>query len=304
MKPILIVIISSIICLIACASRPAQTDKEARPLILTTDFSLKDGAVSAMKGVAYGVSPRLVVSDLTHEIEPYNIWEAAYRLQQTFRYWPSGTVFVTVVDPGVGSNRKSIALRTKTGHYFIGPNNGHLTLIVDEAGVDQVRDINEASQRLKGSDESYTFHGRDLYVYVGARLAAGRVQLEELGPPLASALVRLPYQAAALNDGHVVGNIPVLDPNYGNVWTNIPKSMVNARFGGATDLRVRIFNNKLKVYDQRLPIVDTFAGVPSGKPLLYFNSLLNLSAALNQGDFAKRYKIRSGPEWSMRVSRD
>lgn len=257
-----------------------------------------------MKGVAYGVNSGLIISDLTHEIEPYNIWEAAYRLRQTYKYWPAGTVFVTVVDPGVGSSRKSVALRTKSGHYFIGPDNGHLTLVTEEAGVDQVRDIDEAKQRLKGSDESYTFHGRDLYVYVGARLAAGHVSLEELGPVLNGDLVRLPYQAAMVKDGKVIGNIPVLDPNYGNIWTNIPKALVKSQFAEAKALRVEVFNGKQKVFDQRLPLVDTFAGVGTGKTLLYFNSLLNVSAALNQGDFAKHFKIRPGPEWTMRLSRD
>jgi S-adenosylmethionine hydrolase len=304
MKPTLTVITSFLVCLVACVSHPSRIPSEEHPLVLTTDFGLKDGAVSAMKGVAYGVDPRLVISDLSHEIEPYNIWEVAYRLEQTYKYWPAGTVFVTVVDPGVGSQRKSVAVRTKTGHYFVGPDNGHLTLVADGADVDQVRAIDENQQRLKGSAESHTFHGRDLYVYVGARLAAGQVRLEELGPPLTGELIRLPYQPATVKDGALIGNIPVLDPNYGNVWTNISKAMVKSQYERTQVFRVRIFNGEKKIFDQRLPLSETFSGVARGKPLLYFNSLLNLSAAVNQGDFAKRYKIRSGPDWHLHLSPD
>src|SRR6185437_13933688 len=103
-------------------------------VVFQTDFGLQDGAVSAMKGVAMGVSQDLKLFDLTHEIPAYNIWEAAYRLQQTAQYWPAGTVFVSVVDPGVGSERKSVVLKTKSGHFFVTPDNGTLTLIARSLG--------------------------------------------------------------------------------------------------------------------------------------------------------------------------
>src|SRR3712207_6613575 len=102
---------------LACTSRPKA------PLVLNSDFGLKDGAVSAMKGVAYSVDSQLVISDLTHEITPYDISEGAFRLYQALPFWPQGTVFVVVVDPGVGSARNAIAARTRSGHYFIGPDN-------------------------------------------------------------------------------------------------------------------------------------------------------------------------------------
>src|SRR3954465_8481403 len=105
-------------------------------VVFQTDFGLKDGAVSAMKGVAMGVSRDLKLFDLTHEIPPYNIWKAAYRLQQAAQYWPAGTVFVSVVDPGVGSERKSVVLKTKSGHFFVTPDNGTLTLIAQSLGID------------------------------------------------------------------------------------------------------------------------------------------------------------------------
>lgn len=118
-------------------------------LILQTDFSLKDGAVSAMKGVAFGVDHNLKIFDLTHEIPPYNIWEGAYRLYQTANYWPQGSVFVSVVDPGVGTDRKSVVLKTKNGQYFVSPDNGTLTLVAESLGIESVRQIDEKTNRLK-----------------------------------------------------------------------------------------------------------------------------------------------------------
>src|ERR1700742_457226 len=151
-------------------------------VVFQSDFGLKDGAVSEMKGVAMGVSPELKLYDLTHEIPAYNIWEAAYRLQQTVPYWPAGTVFVSVVDPGVGTSRKSVVLLTKTGQYIVTPDNGTLTLIAESLGIAAIREIDEAVNRRQDSKKSYTFHGRDVYSFTAARLAAGVIFFEQGGP--------------------------------------------------------------------------------------------------------------------------
>ena len=283
---------------------PCDSDKVAAPtfpLVLLTDFSLRDGAVSAMRGVAYQVDPHLYISDLTHEVTPYNIWEAAFRLNQTYLFWPSGTVFVTVVDPGVGSARHSIAVRAKSGQIFVGPDNGLFTLVSEGSGLSEVRVIDEARQRRQGSAESYTFHGRDLYVYVGAQLASGKIKLEDLGPLADKPLVQLGHKQPQFTDGKASGLVNVLDPNYGNVWTDIPKTLITNNFGNTREFNVTIFHAGKKIYVAKLPLVTTFSAVPIGQPLLYFNSLLNLSVALNQGDFAKKHKIGSGPEWTFEV---
>lgn len=286
-----------LVVLSACASftRP-------RPLVLTTDFGVKDGAVSAMKGVAATVDSRIPVSDLTHEIQTYNIWEAAYRLKQTYSFWPAGSVFVTVIDPGVGSSRRSIVGLTKSGHYFVGPDNGVFTLVGDDSGWSEVRAIKEDEYRRKGSESSYTFHGRDVYAYVGALLAGGQLNFKGLGQIVAPAeLVRFPYQKAEVRGKSILGNVPVLDTNFGNVWTNIPRSLVIGKFPKARRYFVKITHNKKLVYSGTLPLVDTFAGVAKGAPLLYFNSLLNLSVALNMANFAARYHVASGPEWNVQI---
>ncbi|MES2962359.1 MAG: S-adenosyl-l-methionine hydroxide adenosyltransferase family protein [Bdellovibrionota bacterium] len=271
-------------------------------LVIMTDFGLKDGAVSAMKGVAYATSPDVRVFDLTHEVPAYDIWEGAFRLAQTYKYWPPGTVFVTVVDPGVGSERKSIVAKTKSGHYFVGPDNGLYTLIGDDSGFESVRVLDEAKQRLKGSEDSYTFHGRDLYVYVGARLAGGQLTFDQVGEELKDGALRIPYQKAQSSIGAIKGMIPVLDPQYGNVWTNVPRALVRETFKDAKSLRVTVKQGPRVAFSGELPLAETFAGVAKGKPLLYFNSLLNLSLALNQGNFAARHKISSGPDWTIEIT--
>jgi S-adenosylmethionine hydrolase len=272
-------------------------------VVYQTDFGLKDGAVSEMKGVAMEVSPDLKLFDLTHEIPAYNIWEAAYRLEQTVRYWPAGTVFVSVVDPGVGTDRKSVVLKTKSGHFIVSPDNGTLTLVAQSLGIDQIRQIDESINRRKDSQKSYTFHGRDVYSYTAARLASGVITFEQVGPLLpVQQVVSLNYQRAQLSGKAIKGNIPALDVQYGNVWTNIPDTLFNQlkpKFGDIVKVTI-LYKNKT-VYQGSMPYSQTFGEVAEGKPLAYINSLLQLSFALNQGDFAKQYGISSGGDWSVEV---
>ncbi|GAA7628710.1 S-adenosyl-l-methionine hydroxide adenosyltransferase family protein [Helicobacter pylori] len=271
-------------------------------LILQTDFSLKDGAVSAMKGVAFSVDSNLKIFDLTHEIPPYNIWEGAYRLYQTASYWPKGSVFVSVVDPGVGTKRKSVVLKTKNGQYFVSPDNGTLTLVAQTFGIDSVREIDEKANRLKGSEKSYTFHGRDVYAYTGARLASGAITFEQVGPELPAKVVEIPYQKAKATKGEVKGNIPILDIQYGNVWSNISDKLLNqAKIKLNDTLCVTIFKGSKKQYEGKMPYVASFGGVLEGQPLVYLNSLLNVSVALNRGNFAQKYQIKSGADWNIDI---
>lgn len=273
-------------------------------LILQTDFSLKDGAVSAMKGVAFSVDSNLKIFDLTHEIPPYNIWEGAYRLYQTASYWPKDSVFVSVVDPGVGTNRKSVVLKTKNDQYFVSPDNGTLTLVAQTLGIDSVREIDEKANRLKGSEKSYTFHGRDVYAYTGARLASGAITFEQVGPELPPKVVEIPYQKAKATKGEVKGNIPILDIQYGNVWSNISDKLLNqAKIKRNDILCVTIFKGSKKQYEGKMPYVASFGDVPEGQPLVYLNSLLNVSVALNRDNFAQKHQIKSGADWNIDIKK-
>lgn len=273
-------------------------------LVLQSDFGVKDGAVAAMKGVATGVSTAIPIYDLTHEIPAYNIWEAALRLEQTAEYWPAGTVFVSVVDPGVGSERKSVVLRTRSGHYFVTPDNGTLTFVASRLGIDAVREIDEATNRRRNSQKSYTFHGRDVYAFTGARLAAGVISFEQVGPELPPQVVSIEHQRPRYENGAVDGNIPILDVQYGNVWTNIDRqTFEQLQVATGDSVEVTIRQGAKVVARLEAPYLTTFAAAAPGRPLLYLNSLDRVALALNQASFAERHHVQSGPAWSIHLSR-
>jgi S-adenosylmethionine hydrolase len=273
-------------------------------VVFQSDFGVKDGAVSAMKGVAASVDPDLKLYDLTHEIPAYNIWEAAYRLEQTAAYWPAGTVFVSVVDPGVGTERKSVVMRSKTGHYFVTPDNGTLTLVAESLGIDEIREINESLNRRQQTERSYTFHGRDVYAFTGARLAARIISFEEVGDRLPDSVMKIPYQKPRSEGDSIVGSISILDIQYGNVWTNINDSIFKLlQVTPSKKVEVEIRCNDSLVFKQIIPFVNTFGDVPEGKPLAYMNSLMNFSLAVNMGNFSETFKVQSGPGWTVIVRR-
>ncbi len=273
-------------------------------LVFQSDFGEKDGAVASMRGVAFTVLPELNMFDLTHEIPTFDIWAASYRLNQVANYWPAGTVFVSVVDPGVGTDRRSVVLKTKSGHYFVTPDNGTLTLVADELGVAAVREIDEAVNRLKNSEKSYTFHGRDVYAYTGARLAAGIITFNQVGKKLPSKVRRLSYEIAREDSGIIQGNIPILDVHYGNIWTNISRDLFwEIKPEVLERLRVKITQGDKVIYDQHVPFVNTFGQVKLGEPVIYINDLLNVAIAINQGDFAGVHGIESGADWNITLSR-
>ncbi|MFN8345524.1 MAG: SAM-dependent chlorinase/fluorinase [Spirosomataceae bacterium] len=277
---------------------------QSKTVVFQTDFGLKDGAVSAMKGVAMGVDPTLRLFDLTHEIPAYNIWEAAYRLEQTAVYWPKGTVFVSVVDPGVGTERKSVVLKTKSGHFFVGPDNGTFTLIAESLGIGEVHEINEALNRRQNSQASYTFHGRDVYAYTAARLAAGVITLAQAGKRLPDEVVKIPYQKAVFDGKTLAGAIPILDVQYGNVWTNISADLFKKlNVSAGQKVKVTIWENEKTVFQGEVPFAHTFGEVPEGMVMGYFNSLMNFSLAINRGDFSAKYGIKSGPGWKIKVEK-
>lgn len=292
-----------LVCLLFMAFLCRTASAQNKIVVFQSDFGLKDGAVSAMKGVAMEVSTDLKLYDLSHEIPAYNIWEAAYRLLQTVPYYPKGTVFVSVVDPGVGTERKSVVLKTNSGHYIVSPDNGTLTLLAESLGIESVREINEAVNRRKDSGKSYTFHGRDVYAYTAARLAAGTISFEQVGKQLPNQVVSISYQKALMENDKIKGNIPVLDAQYGNVWTNISAellSQLGVKHGD--QLHLTVYHQNKKIYEGNIPYHATFGEVQEGKPLAYLNSLLELSFAINQGNFAAVNQIKSGPEWKVEIN--
>lgn len=269
------------------------------PLVLQSDFGYADGAVSAMYGVAESVCPELRVFDLTHDIPQYDIWEASYRLIQTVSYWPKGSVFVSVVDPGVGSTRRSIGVKTAEGQYIITPDNGTLTHIKRMCGIVEARVIDESINRLPNSGESYTFHGRDIYAYTGARLASGIITFEQVGPAVpAESVIELPVIEARKEGEAITGTIDVLDVRFGSLWTNISRELfaqLGITHGGRVE--VTISNDTRTLYKNIMVYAKSFADVNVGEPLLYVNSLDCVAVAINQGSFSKAYNIGTGITW-------
>lgn len=272
-------------------------------LLLQTDFGLAEGSIAEMKGVAFSVDRNLKIFDLTHLIPPYDVWEAAVRLQQAAPFWPTGTVFVSIVDPGVGTGRRAVVVRSKTGHFFVGPDNGTFTFVAERLGIEAVREIDETVNRLVGSERSHTFHGRDIFAYTGARLAAGVIDFERVGPVVTGGLVELAHAAPKQTGPLVRGTILALDQPFGNVWTNIRVGVLDSagvRLGDTLGVTIR--SRGTVRFQGRLPFVKSFGAVGRDRPLAYLDSMLDLAFALNQASFATRYRVARGSEWEVEVA--
>ena len=275
-------------------------------LVFQTDFGLDDGAISAMEGVAYCVDRDLNIRHLTHNIPQYNIFDASYRLYQAINYWPEGTTFVSVVDPGVGSARKSVVAKTENNYYIVTPDNGTLTHIDKFLGIKEVRQIEESTNRLKNSELSYTFHGRDVYAYTGARLASDTISFEEVGPKMdPSEIIRLDLFGCKKIENGVLGQIDILDVRFGSLWTSIPyEDFKECGFEFGEDIRVEIFHNDVLVYSNKVNYGKSFADVAINEPLIYMNSAYHMAVAINQGSFSKVYGIGVGSEWKITMTRE
>ena len=268
------------------------------PLIFQSDFGRADGAVGAMCSVAYCVCGDLKISDLTHEIPQYDIWRPL-RLIQTVSYWPERRGIRICCGSGVGSTRRSIVAQTEGGQYVVTPDNGTLTHIKKLAGIPGSQVIDESVNRLPGSGESYTFHGRDIYAYTGARLASGIIGFEGVGPEVpVESVVEIPFVPAKLEENEVSGTIDVLDVRFGSLWTNIPRELF-LKMGVSYGERIEVIIEKRghTVYRTSLIYAHSFADAFIGEALVYVNSLDFMAVAINQGNFARAYNVGTGLSW-------
>ena len=274
-------------------------------LVFQTDFGLDDGAISAMEGVSFGVSRDLNIRHLTHNIPQYNIFDASYRLYQAINYWPEGTVFVSVVDPGVGSSRKSVVAKTVTGQYIVTPNNGTLTHINKFVGITELREISERTNRLENSELSYTFHGRDVYAYTGARLASNTIDMEGVGPKMdLDEVVQLELFGCQEIENGVRGQVDILDVRFGSLWTSIPyEEFKKCGFEFGDTVLVTIYNRDKIAYTGQIVYGRSFADVPVSSPIIYMNSAYHIAVAINQGSFAKAYGIGVGSDWKITMQK-
>jgi len=270
-------------------------------LVFQTDFTYKEGAVCAMYGVVKSVDRELEIIDGTHEIPQFDVWSASYRLYQSMRFWPEGTVFVSVVDPGVGTPRRASVALTKDGYYVVTPDNGSLTHLEHFIGIQAIRKIDESVNRLRGKNTEGVsiFHGRDLFSYCAARLASGKIDFKGVGPTYpVEEIITLPIQEPRTAEGVVYGNCEINDPNFGNLWTNIPLEVFQRAgftYGDMIDVRIR--RGEKVVFSERLLFQASFGYAGKGQAIIYNNELMRIAFAVNQGSFCEQYDVGYGPSW-------
>lgn len=255
-----------------------------------TDFGIRDWFVGAMKGVALGIAPNSQVVDITHHLEPGDIRSASFGLKSCHMFYPEGTVFVVVVDPGVGSTRKILCARGG-GRYYVGPDNGVLSQALEDISGDiSVWNITNDNYFLHPL--SATFHGRDIFTPVGAHVAAG-VHVSKMGS-LIDDYIRLPLPSPLVKNGSILGEIIYID-RFGNAFSNID---VNA-LSETTAQTVY-----LPRHDIELPTGKYYTAVDEHEPLGLINSEGYMEVAVNKGNAAKKFSLSIGDPVVVRTTSD
>src|SRR5712692_3337972 len=275
--------------MVACsrqAALPTATQASAaRPIIVfMTDFGTANDAVAICRAVIYSIAPEVRVTDITHQVTPFSIEEASRFLYGVTPYYPAGTVFLVVVDPGVWTSRKAIAVKSKKGQYFILPDNGVITPVLDRDGLESAREITNQHWMI-GASLSSTFHGRDIFSPAAAHLAAGW-EFDLVGPPVQQ-LVRLTPKTSVTSAKGIEGDVIGLDDPYGSLITDIPGEDFK-QLGYNLGDKVFVQINKKTV---ALPYAKTFMDVPVGESLLYVDSRDRVGIAVNQGSYARKFNI-------------
>ncbi len=264
---------------------PPVESKPNGVVAFMTDYGTKDFYVGAVKGVIYSTFPDARVIDITHEVTPFEVHEGAVTLWLAAREFPPGTVFVAVVDPGVGTERRAIAMETKNDLFFVAPDNGLLTLAMNEFGVEQIREVtNEEWMRLP---VSYSFHGRDIFGPAGAHLAQGW-DLSEAGPEVTDP-VMLQIEPAQVEENQVMGQVLMVD-QYGNFQANIGGGMlaeIGLEFGDKVSVKV----NETEIESV---FVNTYGDVPEGDDLIFVASTDLVEISINMGSAAEKFGAEIG----------
>ncbi len=272
-------------------------------LVFQTDFTYKEGAVAAMYGVVKSVDPDIEIITATHEIPQYDTWSASYRLYQYIDFWPKGTIFVSVVDPGVGTSRRACVAQTANGYYIVTPDNGSLTHVDRYFGIKSVRQIDETINRLHREDNGAVsiFHGRDLFGYCAARLAAGIISYQQVGEEYdTSLIVRHEISEPQLTASGIRGMFEINDPNFGNLWTNITLSdFLKAGFKMGQKIHTVIRHNGETVFDQFIPYYDSFGKAPDHSVMIYNNEINKMGLAEVVGNLCHDYGLGYGDEYEV-----
>lgn len=274
-------------------------------IVWQTDFTLKWGAVASMRGVCMQVDPTLECVDITHEIEPYNILAASREIMYVEPFWPKGTIFVSVVDPGVGTSRKACVAKLKDGNYIVTPDNGTLTHLFYNVGIEEVREIDESINRYKGegTEGVSVFHGRDIFAYVAARLASGVITFEEVGPAYdVNTIIREEERVikAKIDKDVVEGIVSSVSDPFGSIVFNITTADFNAAGNTLGDqFEVTICHEGKQVYQEVVPYAPSFGYVPEKAAVLFNSSTTYISLGLNMDSFRDVYHIGEGIKWSV-----
>jgi len=283
-----------LIVLALLAASAAQTSASSQPaqkypptIVFMTDFGVLDDSVAICRGVMYSIMPSVRVVDLTHEVTPFSILDGARFLEGATPYYPTGTVFVVVIDPGVGSTRKAIVARSGRGQYFVLPDNGLLTLVEQRDRIEGVREITNPAWMI-GTKLSSTFHGRDIFSPVGAHMARGD-DWTKVGPEIAvKDLVWLQLKAATIDDHGLSATVIATDGPFGNLVTNVTgEDFLKLGYRHGQEVTVKVADQEMK-----MKFVNTFSDVPLGQPLLYIDSRGLLGLAVNQNSFAATYGVK------------
>ncbi|MFQ6085189.1 MAG: S-adenosyl-l-methionine hydroxide adenosyltransferase family protein [Candidatus Bathyarchaeia archaeon] len=265
-----------------------------RPIIaLLTDLGGKDPYVSEMKAVILSICPDATIVDITHEVKKFDVRMGAYILSSAVPYFPEGSIFVCVVDPGVGTKRRLLAVRTKRGHYLIGPDNGLLVPASQREGIDAVVDLQE--KRFMLPSVSPTFHGRDVMAPVAANIAKG-AELDELGPRIDDILTP-GFSAPEVGRDEIVGEVLHVD-DFGNIITNIEGSTIKRTTKVGGELAMDLGRRAL-----RLKLCRTYADSPDRTFLALIGSSGLLEIAMNQGNAAETLSINRGDSVRVHVLR-
>jgi S-adenosylmethionine hydrolase len=274
--------------LAGCSSWSNQEKAEeapARPtIVFMTDFGTANDAVAICKAVILGITPDARIMDITHQVTPFSIEEGSRFLAGVTPYYPSGTVFLVVVDPGVGTSRKAVIVKSKKEQYFVLPDNGIITPVTDRDGLEGAREITNTAWMI-GDNISSTFHGRDIFSPAAAHLAAGEDWM--LAGPEVSDLVRLSPRTATVEASGITGAVIGLDDPFGSLITDIEGPDFK-KLGYEVGDNVTL---KIDKKQYTFPFEKTFMGVPVGQPLVYIDSRGRVGVAVNQGDFSKKYHI-------------
>ena len=259
-----------------------------------TDFGLQDDFVGTCHGVMARIAPDARVIDITHGIPPQAILQGALVLRSTTKYMPVG-VHLAVVDPGVGSQRRPLAVRTSDGRFFVGPDNGLLMLAADERGIEAAHEL--ADERYRLPDVSRTFHARDIFSPAAAHLAAG-VPIDQLGPAVAAAdLVRVDVPDPSIGKSQISATVVGVD-RFGNIATNMRDDHVMS-LGVERGARVEV---RLTFERYYAVLAETFADVPSGELILYEDSYGLVTLAISNGDAARLTGVGVGDELRIAVA--